>query len=287
MTKIVVGMDESPHAATALRWAVREQGFRGGSVTAVLAWTYLGQHHGAQPDHFRADYTERDAAAVLDQLVVAALGPDDAARVEREVVCDLAAPGLLTAAKDADLLVLGARGMGGFTGLLLGSVSQQCAHHTTVPLAVVRETPADDRPEHVVVGVDGSPGSQLALEWAAAAAIARSAPLTVVNAWHTVVVPPIGTSLFLDDGLVESDARTIVADQLAQLPPELRPADLRTVVARGSAAGLLLHTADERDATMLVVGTRGRGGFTGLLLGSVSQHVLHHASRPVVMVPAA
>lgn len=273
MTHIVVGVDESPGAAEALRWALHERDIHGGSLTAVLVWTYLGQHHGASPDEFDPEYGAPEAAAALADLLVA-LAPDDHQQIEQEVICDLPVRGLIDVSRDADLLVLGARGMGGFRGMLVGSVSQQCVHHSTVPVAVVR-TPepssaaaaaAEDR---VVVGVDGSTGSQRALVWAAAEAGARHGALTVVHAFPDV--------------LSETDAERLVAEQLATVDTEAI-SSVDVIVLPGSPAGAILEMAD--TGSLVVVGSRGRGGFSGLLLGSVSQQVLHHSPCSVVVVPA-
>jgi nucleotide-binding universal stress UspA family protein len=135
------------------------------------------------------------------------------------------------------LLVVGARGLGGFRRLLLGSVSEQCLHHASYPVAVVRTSPAPagaDASPRVVVGVDGSAASQRALVWAVDEARARQVPL------------------------------------------------VRRVVPVDRPASALLEAGAGAD--LIVVGDRGRSGFSGLLLGSVSHQVVHHATGPVVVV---
>ncbi|HQF94550.1 MAG TPA: universal stress protein, partial [Microthrixaceae bacterium] len=133
MERIVVGMDGSARAANALRWAVEEGSVRRLPVVAVLCWSMLDQHHVDDSVEFDPDYSEQDAVAALDAFVTSAVGPDVAAAVEREVVCERRGAGLLAAASGAALLVLGSRGLGGFRGLLMGSVSQQCLHHAPCP----------------------------------------------------------------------------------------------------------------------------------------------------------
>ena len=155
MERIIVGVDGSECSADALRWAQREARIRDATVTALLAWNFLDQHHVDGETTFDPHYGEAEAQQALDVLVQRALG-DDADDVRREVVCDLPATALLGASKDADLLVVGARGLGSFRGLVLGSVSQRCLEHAACPVMVVHGTPSDGDQGRVVVGVDGS-----------------------------------------------------------------------------------------------------------------------------------
>jgi nucleotide-binding universal stress UspA family protein len=289
MGHIVVGVDESHAAADAVRWAVRESLLRGWSLSAVLAWAFLGQHHGTGDDVFQPDYGEDDAANALEQLLERAVADDDARRsIERRVVCDIPARALLAASTGSDLLVVGARGIGGFRGLLLGSVSQQLAHHTTVPLAIVRaddtaSAGADARP--VVVGVDGSATSQRALAWALDAANLRGASLTVINAWEpglTAAVAAVGEPT---EAAVDGDpsAGAMVAAMLAAAGRDDVRVPIETRLVADPPARAILEAS--AGASLVVLGSRGRGGFRGLLLGSVSQHVVNHALCPVVIIP--
>jgi nucleotide-binding universal stress UspA family protein len=138
----------------------------------------------------------------------------------------------------------------------------------------------------IVVGIDGSIGSRRALQWAADEAALRGAELVVVHAWHLPpgAYMPYVPSAVTATGMMEEGAEKLVADAEASIamPDRIR---IRRVVVEGLAAALLLQQA--ADADLLVVGSRGRGGVTGLLLGSVSQHCAHHAPCPVVIVPAA
>jgi nucleotide-binding universal stress UspA family protein len=130
---VAVGVDDSDGSRRALEWAAEEARIRGARLRPVLAWSYLEQPEGK----FDAAYGEDDALRNLDRFLEAAgvdLGELD---VERRVICDLPARALLEAAKDADLLVVGSRGSGGFKGLLLGSVSQQVVQHAPCPVTVV------------------------------------------------------------------------------------------------------------------------------------------------------
>ena len=136
---VVVGVDGSEGAQRALEWAADEARLRGARLRAVCVWSYLDQAGGS----FDPSYGEDDARRLLDGAVDAVAG---AARidVERLTVNDLPARGLLDSAADADIIVVGARGMGGFQGLLLGSVSQQVVQHAPCPVVIVpqrRQTP--------------------------------------------------------------------------------------------------------------------------------------------------
>lgn len=285
MEHIVVGVDESDAATEAVHWAARERLLRGGELTAVLAWTYLGQHHGTGDDAFLPDYGEDHARAALDQILER-IAPAELDTIARRVVCDLPARALLDASSGTDLLVVGARGLGGFRGLLLGSVSQQCAHHTTVPIAIVRPAPVppDGR---IVVAVDGSSGSQRALDWALDEARARQVAVTVLHAWQPAIMPlpvPEAFPVGLWDQFGE-DGKTLVAHQLANASLDGLATPPDVVIVDDAPARAVLDAA--ATASLVVVGSRGRGGFKGLLLGSVSQHVIHHAPCPVVVVPSA
>jgi nucleotide-binding universal stress UspA family protein len=129
---IVVGIDGSEGARRALRWAAYEARVRDATLRVVHAWSYLDQ-----PDGFDPKYCEADAKRVLDTALAEIESELDGLEVEPLTVLALPARGLLAAADDADLLVVGARGLGGFRGLLLGSVSQQLVHHASMPLVIV------------------------------------------------------------------------------------------------------------------------------------------------------
>lgn len=139
METIVVGVDGSACSLAALRWAIEEGRLRGAKVHAVIAWSYphVSTYHEAA--HALKLPLAEDAAATLERAVEEAAGEDPGVEIETEVVESRAAPALVEAGKDASLLVVGSRGLGGFTGLLLGSVSQQCAQHSPCPLVIVHE----------------------------------------------------------------------------------------------------------------------------------------------------
>lgn len=285
MTGIVVGVDGSEGAKGALRWALSEGRLRQWDVTAVLAWGFLDQHHLSVDRRFDPHYSEADAKAALDGYIEDAVGAA-AALVGRCAVDDLPAHALIHAAREADLLVVGARGLGGFRGLLIGSVSQKCLHEAPCPVAIVREAApsVEGQLPRVVVGVDGGPVARPALTWAADEARTRGAVLEVVHAWQP---PYVGgfpfTGALPDYDLYEEGARQLVTDLLEVTDLTGVPRVERTIVCSGPSSALLDAA---RDADLTVVGARGLGGVQRFLLGSVSHQVTLHAAHPVVVVPS-
>lgn len=278
--RVAVGVDGSEPGARALRWAADEARARGLVLVPILVWSYLDQP-GGQP--FRPDYTEDDARRFLDLVLAEVLGDDPGIEVEPVVVTDTAAKGLLSQLDGKELLVVGARGGGGFAGLRLGSVSQAVVRHSPVPVVVHKGGPTDRG--RVVAGVDGSENSRLALRWAATHALARGAVLEVVQTWLSpVLAMPAGVAF--DPSLVEEvreasqrELDALVAEELGSFEG-LR---VETNLCEGPPGPALVDRS--ADADLVVVGTRGRGGFAALLLGSVSTSVLHHAECPVCVVP--
>jgi len=287
MAGIVVGVDGSDGAAGALQWAAREARLHRWDLTAVLAWGYLNQHH-SDLSVFDPEYSTPQAEEALRTYIGKVLGPDEAADVRQRTVCDLPARALLESATGADLLVVGARGLGGFKSLLLGSVSQQCLHHATGPIAIVRavEQPTGTEPtmERIVVGVDGSQTSRAALEWAVQEARLRQASVEALIAWHLPNVgafPYVGTAF--DPAAFEAAARETLDHVVDGVDADGLPRPIERIVYLGDASSGIITTA--KGADLIVVGSRGLGGFSGLLLGSVGHHVAHHAPCPVVIIP--
>lgn len=292
MRSIVVGVDESPGAAAALRWAAGERAAHDCTLTAVLCWTYLEQHRHEPGQHFDPEYGGEEARQALDAIVAGILG-DGAGVVSRRTVNDRTSRGLLEASADADLLVLGARGLGGLRGMVLGSVSRQCLHHAAIPVAVLHHDPADEPPtdairpggeNRIVVGVDGSDTSRRALAWSVDEARARHARVIAVNAW---VPPYVGAELVpaaaYETTEYEDLGRQTLDAAIEGLDTSSLDAPVERLVVSGTPASELIGAATGAD--LLVVGSRGVGGFKGLVLGSVSHHVTHHAPCPVVVIP--
>jgi nucleotide-binding universal stress UspA family protein len=140
MARIVVGVDGSPESREALRWALEEARLRKAAVRAVHAWgnPYLLTPGFGLPEDFEFPALHEAAENLLSSAVAEVAGENPDIDIEEVVAEGPAGSVLVEAAKGADLLVVGSRGHGGFVGLLLGSVSQQCAHHAPCPVLIVR-----------------------------------------------------------------------------------------------------------------------------------------------------
>ncbi|MGH9114911.1 MAG: universal stress protein [Acidimicrobiales bacterium] len=137
---VVVGVDGSGASSMALRWAATEARLRGATLKVVQAWHIPSLGYGAYivpPDGFE-DWAKQASTSLAEQLAKV-LGDEPGVAVVREVVEGPAAKAILKAAEGAELVVVGSRGRGGFSGLLLGSVSAQVAHHARCPVTIVRE----------------------------------------------------------------------------------------------------------------------------------------------------
>jgi nucleotide-binding universal stress UspA family protein len=144
MARIVVGIDGSDHSKKALGWALAEARLRSVPLHVVYAWmlpVYATGYGFAPGDLFDPKVISDGAAEQLDQAITEVVGDATDVKVERKTVEGLAAQVLVDEAQGADLLVVGSRGHGGFAGLLLGSVSQQCAQHASCPVVIIREQP--------------------------------------------------------------------------------------------------------------------------------------------------
>jgi nucleotide-binding universal stress UspA family protein len=142
--RIVVGVDGSEGSKAALKWAIEEARLRDAKVLAAHAWVAYPQLAPESPLLAEDWSTLRDSAnEFVDTFVADTIGEQPDVEVTAMAVHGTAASALVEAAKDADLLVVGSRGLGGFTGLLLGSVSQQCAHHSPCPVVIVRAIPVE------------------------------------------------------------------------------------------------------------------------------------------------
>ena len=287
---IVVGVDGSDQSVASLRWAAEEAAIRREALRIVTVWSTPVVSMPAptvgyfiDPALFEADGERivQDAAASI-RADMGSRAPEIATSVLQGVPI----PQLLAASADASLLVLGSRGRGGFASLLLGSVALGCTHHATIPVAVIHHPDVLPGSGDVVVGVDDSDGARHALRWAALEAARWGCRLVVVHAWETPHAAPSGGSAFgpliIKELIRESEQllERLIADALDGIenPPTIE----KRSVPLGAVEALL---GEAKGASLLVVGSRGRGGFAGLVMGSVSQQCVYHSPCPVIAVP--
>lgn len=280
---VVVGVAGSEPDGRTLRWAAREAEFRRRPlvVAHVWEWSSVDRAALAVPEEDRhPDSTPTPPTAVVHEAVATVRARFPGVRVSGALGYGRPAPVLKEAAEGAGLLVVGARGSGGFGGLPLGSVSAQLTAHAPVPVAVVRGSEPDGA--DVVVGVDGSPQSDTALWLGVGEARRTGGALIAVHAYR---LPPLPATLFPNPG-VDAEPHRLRAEEvldraledLEGLAPDIKV--VRRVIA-GPPARALLEAGE--GAAAIVVGSRGLGGFNGLVLGSVSQQVAGHAPCPVLV----
>jgi len=279
---IVVGVDGSSRSLIAVEVAAAEAALRHRPLRIVHAFTWPPASTtpglaGSGPQAYR----EQAQRYLAEANRMAGKCAADVTSTQ-ELIPGSAVPVLLDASRDAALLVLGDRGLSGLTELFIGSVAGHAVTHACCPVVIVRGDPRHDGP--VVAGVDGSVTSALALGFAAQEAALRGVDLVAVHAWSG----NDGTELNADLPMTyefwsgEEEEQRVLAEAVAGIAERYPDLRVRRQSRRGSARRML--TGWSRVAQLVVVGDRGHGGFAGLRLGSVSQHLIHHAGCPVAVV---
>ncbi|MFE5734698.1 universal stress protein [Streptomyces sp. NPDC056528] len=262
---VVVGVDGSEMSLTAVEAAAGAAARRGAKLRVV---------HVEVPIKPRYVVPDPASATLVHEAAAHALDAEPGLVVTRAVVTGDVVHVLEAESRAADLIVVGSRGLGGLTGLLLGSTPVSLAARSHCPVMTVRaEHGAAAGAEPVVLGVDGSPDSAEAVDVAFAEAARRRAELVVVHAWQ-----PDGAAADTTPGTAARSLARAVAGR-ADTHPDVT---VRRDVVDGRPRDVLIEAS--RTAQLLVVGARGRSGIAGLLLGSVSQAVMTHAHCPVVTV---
>ncbi len=288
-TQVVVGYDGSPSSRLALDWALTEARDRGLSLLIAHAGyvptpTIAGFVTLVEPDPdqlFAAD--EQLLTDAAERARAQAPGVD----IATTLVPGLPAPVLLELLSDAALGVVGSRGHGAFDALLVGSTSLHLAAHASCPVVVVRSPGVLPGPEagRVVVGVDGSLDATAALAFAFQEAAFRGRGLTALFAWRA---PHVESDGWLTDNAVlsvsDDDAARALSESLSGWSEQYPEVDVTKRVVRGEPVSVLVEAS--AGAELVVVGSRGLGGFRSLLLGSVGHGVLHHAHSAVAIIRA-
>ncbi|MGH3117418.1 MAG: universal stress protein [Nocardioidaceae bacterium] len=273
---IVVGFDGSADSERALDWAITAAKQRKSPLHLISVLDF--KTPGWLPE--RVEEARRRAEEQLSA------DGDIPARVPVSVTTpeeDPATFALLQRVSDAQLVVLGARGHGALSGLLIGSMSQHLSRHAECPVVVVREQ-HDVKANRIVLGFDDSPGSQRAAEFAFETASLSAAPLTVIHGWRYSSAGSAGLFVPIAPDIAEEidSQRAAMRKALSEWPHKYPDVEF-TLEAIPLHPTRTLADASEH-AALVVVGSRGRGAFKGMLLGSVSQGLLHHAACTVAIV---
>ena len=282
---ILVAVDGSTESDAAVGWTAREAVMRDAGVTLmhVIAPVIVGWPARYLQASFN-ESQEQNARQVIEQAqktLHTSLGDAEPPDVRTEVQRSAVAATLINASRNAQMVVVGSRGMGGIGRVVLGSVSSGLVHHAHCPVAIVHESEAHepDRTSPVLLGIDGSSASEAATELAFDEASRRGVDLVALHAWSDVGVFPI---LGMDWHQYEDEGHQVLAERLAGWQERYPDVQVRRRVVCDQPARWLLEESEH--AQLVVVGSRGRGGFKGMLLGSVSTAVAQGAKAPVLVV---
>jgi nucleotide-binding universal stress UspA family protein len=284
---ILVGVDGSAASKAAVAWATLEATMHRLPLTLVhvvvpvVPTSMASAEFAYAADFFR--WQEDQAVLVLDearQTVADSSHDSTPSSVNSVVLHGGAVATLVDLSKDADMIVVGARGMGAFSRALLGSVSTGLVHHAHCRVAVIHDDPpavAADAP--VLVGIDGSPASLSATEIAFGEASRRGVHLVALHAWRDITTMYELSGLDVDQ--LESEARLALSERLAGFEERYPDVEVHRVVVSGQPSRQLAEYA--KNAQLVVVGSHGRGGFAGMLLGSVSTAIVHAVKSPAIV----
>lgn len=282
---VVVGVDGSAPARLAVRWAAREAGLRNAPLRLVHAWrSTFTQVPLAPPPRGVSDAEPKTAGQeILGIAMREALDEAPGLDVDQALVQGDPAAVVLRQADDAQMIVLGDRGLGGFAGLMLGSVAVHIGVRARSPVVIVRGDAERDRP--VVVGVDGSEPSDAALEFAFDEAELRRAQLIAVHAWAYPAAVGVDLPWGFDGDAAERHARTVLDEAVERWADKHAAVSVERRLLPMTAGAALVEAS--QDAALLIVGSRGHGALRRMLLGSVSHALIHHSHCPVVVLRPA
>ncbi|WP_346106197.1 universal stress protein [Nonomuraea maheshkhaliensis] len=280
---IVVGVDGSTPSLQAAKWAGQEAAIRGAPLRMLYVapqWAY-DVPLVPQP-HEWGTGVEAALREMLDHAAVYARAGRPQVRVTTDVIDSRPADALVSAAEEAQLLVVGSRGRGGFAELLLGSVSRDVVMRASCPVAVIRQPRTSDRGE-IVVGVTGKPGQDFLLDFAFREAALRHATLRAVHAWvHPAArFPGDMQPVVYDVEQVRQEETLLLAEAIAGLREKFPDVVLVPHIVHRHPARALIDASAEAD--LVIIATRS--GPPALLgLGSTAHAVLHHSHVPVITV---
>ncbi|MDG4809289.1 universal stress protein [Micromonospora sp. WMMD1120] len=281
---VVVGVDGSPSSLVAAEHAARAAHLRSRPLLLVHGYLHpFGYGVPLNPYDLGVPAPSAEAQKMLERTAAELTDRWPDLTVDVRQVTGGPGATLIEESRRAELVVVGSRGLGGFTGLLLGSVGAQVAAHARCPVLVVRP---DEQPipvdAPVLVGVDGSESAALAVGYGADEAALRDVPLVLTHVGPPEQDRSVPEEIEEAQAAYRADAVRLLADASGRARaahPDLVVRE-HPIRAAGAAQGLIEASG---TASLLVVGTRGRAGFAGLLLGSVSQAAIQHAHCPVLV----
>lgn len=282
---ILVGVDGSPESEAAIRWATEEAVLRDQPLTLMhaippvrVSWPVA---------YLEASFVESQQASAREviekaqKIVQAGAGESQPPPVRTETRHTDAPSALVIGSRDAYMTVVGSRGMGALGRALLGSVSSGLVHHGHGPVAIIHaddvKAPDDDSP--VLLGIDGSPSSEDATALAFDEASRRGVDLVALHAWSDVGVLPV---LGMDWHRYEDEGHEILAERLAGWQDQYPDVHIQRRIVCDQPARWLVD--ESQKAQLVVVGSHGRGGFSGMMLGSVGSKVAQASHAPVIVV---
>jgi nucleotide-binding universal stress UspA family protein len=284
----VVGVDGSPESLTAARWAADEAARRkcGLNLLCSVYLPVVGYPMVAYPTEF-VDYAKTQAGSMLDSVKAEITAAHAGLEVTASLTRTEPRTALVDASENVALTVVGCLGSGRVQGVLLGSVALHVSAHGRSPVAVVPYD-MDHRAGPVLVGVDGAAHSEAAAALAFDEAALRGVAVVAVMAFDGWARQGFATRPITFDADESREEYAVISEQLAGLAQRYPDVPVHEHLFRGQAADCLLgyagHAPLEQQPQLIVVGSRGRGGLTGLLLGSTSHTVIAHAACPVVVV---
>ncbi|GAB3703185.1 universal stress protein [Corynebacterium nasicanis] len=287
---VVVAVDGSAASHNAVRWAANTANKRG--IPLRLASSYTMPQflyaEGMVPPQELFDDLQSETMEKIDEARAIAHEVAPELKIGHTIAEGSPIDMLLDMSRDVTMIVMGSRGLGGLSGMVMGSVSAAVVSHASCPVVVVREdNTVDESTKYgpVVIGVDGSDVSQRATEIAFAEADARGSELVAVHTWMDMQVQASLAGL----SAAQQQWEEVEREQIDMLTERLQPmtdkypnVPVRKVITRDRPVRALVENSE--GAQLLVVGSHGRGGFKGMLLGSTSRALLQSAPCPMMVV---